>query len=51
MFDRPDVIYRYDGSFEGMLCCVFESFARREIPAWIPRRRERQMTLYPERMD
>ena len=21
-----DVVYLYDGSFEGFLCCVFESF-------------------------
>lgn len=25
MHDAPDVIYLYDGSFEGFLCCVFES--------------------------
>ena len=29
------VVYRYDGSFDGFLTCVFESFARREIPAAI----------------
>ena len=28
-----DVAYCYDGSFAGFLCCVFESYARREIPA------------------
>ena len=27
-----DVVYLYDGSFEGFLCCVFESFAQHEIP-------------------
>ncbi len=32
MFDRRDVIYSYDGSFEGLMCCVFESFERKEIP-------------------
>ena len=26
------VVYAYDGSFEGLLCCVFESYERREIP-------------------
>ena len=31
--DVSDTVYRYDGSFQGFLCCVFESFARREIPA------------------
>ena len=28
-----DVVYLYDGSFEGFLCCVFESFAQHEICA------------------
>ena len=26
------MIYRYDGSFDGLLCCVFESIARKEVP-------------------
>ena len=30
-----DVAYRYDGSFAGFLCCVFESYARHEIPSEI----------------
>lgn len=32
MFDRPNLVYSYDGSFEGLLCCVFESYAQKEIP-------------------
>ena len=24
--------YRYDGSYAGFLTCVFESYARRELP-------------------
>ncbi len=28
-----EVIYRYDGSFDGFLSCVFDSYAQREIPA------------------
>ncbi len=35
MLDGRDVIYSYDGSFEGLMCCVFESFERREIPSEI----------------
>lgn len=27
-----DIIYRYDGSFDGLLCCVFESYDKKEIP-------------------
>lgn len=26
------LIYEYDGSFEGLLCCVFESYYMKEIP-------------------
>ena len=42
-----DVVYLYDGSFEGFLCCVFESFAQHEIPfaVWTPQRET--TTLYP----
>ena len=41
------VVYLYDGSFEGFLCCVFESFAQHEIPfaVWTPERET--ATLYP----
>jgi len=27
-----DLIYYYDGSFDGLLCCVFESYDKKEIP-------------------
>ena len=42
-----DVVYLYDGSFEGFLCCVFESFAQHEISfaVWTPQRET--STLYP----
>lgn len=33
MPDGSNVIYYYDGSFEGLLCCVFESYEKREIPS------------------
>ena len=32
MPDRSNVIYYYDGSFDGLLCCVFESYDKKEIP-------------------
>lgn len=32
MLDRTDLVYTYDGSFEGLLCCVFESYDKKEIP-------------------
>ena len=42
-----DVVYLYDGSFEGFLCCVYESFAQHELPfaMWTPQRET--ATLYP----
>jgi len=42
-----DVVYCYDGSFEGFLSCVFESFVQHEIPfaIWTPERET--ATLYP----
>ncbi|QNL45661.1 TIGR03915 family putative DNA repair protein [Oscillibacter hominis] len=27
----PELVYLYDGSFEGFLCCVFESYTRKEV--------------------
>lgn len=32
MFDQSNLIYCYDGSFEGLLCCVFESYDQKEVP-------------------
>ena len=32
MFNQSNLIYRYDGSFDGLLCCVFESYNNKEIP-------------------
>lgn len=30
-----DTIYTYDGSFDGFLCCIFDSYVNKEIPAAI----------------
>jgi probable DNA metabolism protein len=32
-FQNKNIFYNYDGSFDGFLCCAFESFTQREIPA------------------
>ncbi|MCL2144003.1 MAG: TIGR03915 family putative DNA repair protein [Endomicrobia bacterium] len=32
-FINRNIIYYYDGTFDGFLCCVFESFTRKEKPA------------------
>lgn len=46
MLDRSDVIYQYDGSFDGLLCCVFESYDQKEIPADILSPGEHQAMLF-----
>jgi len=47
MLDRPNLIYHYDGSFEGLLCCVFESYDKKEIPADILLPGALQTMLFP----
>jgi len=39
--------YLYDGSFEGLLCCVYESYYQRELPYMIFSYCEAQETLFP----
>ena len=42
-----EVIYRYDGSFEGFLCCVFESYVNKEPPAAFQTAEDLNPTLFP----
>ena len=49
MLDRPDLVYRYDGSFDGLLTCVFECFAAKERPGYIVGPEVAQATLFQER--
>jgi len=44
-----DEAYLYDGSFPGFLCCVFESYARKEIPAAVLGPGEGQLTIFGNR--
>ena len=46
---RENVNYLYDGSFEGMLCCIFEAFARKERPGAILTGEAQQTSLFEER--
>lgn len=32
MSDRSDVIYSYDGTFDGLMCCVFQCYTDRHMP-------------------
>lgn len=47
MFECGRVIYAYDGTFDGFLCCVFYSFAKKETPLNIRREDTPQFTLDP----
>ena len=49
MNTRTNIAYRYDGSFEGFLCCVFESYTKKEVPSLIFPEDEPQYSLYPEK--
>ena len=49
MSDGANLIYRYDGSFEGLMCCVFESYAKNEIPSDILPPDAEQTVLLPEK--
>lgn len=44
-----NIIYCYDGSFPGLLCCVYESVYTREIPLDILPETEAGSTLFPEK--
>ena len=41
-----NLIYVYDGSFEGMLCCIFEAFVRKERPVQICAQSALQPSLF-----
>ncbi len=44
-----DTIYRYDGTFEGFLCCVFDSYVNKEWPAGFQDEAHLAQTLFPVR--
>lgn len=45
MSDGTNVIYRYDGSFEGLLTCIFTAFERKEFPDDITCAEEEQLSF------
>ncbi|MCI8632380.1 MAG: DNA metabolism protein [Lachnospiraceae bacterium] len=47
MIHYPNLIYTYDGSYEGLLSCVFESFLHKEIPVDIQIEGDAQLSLTP----
>ena len=44
------MIYIYDGSFDGFLCCVFDSYANKEVLTAICRDEDFIPTLFPSRV-
>lgn len=44
-----NVAYRYDSTFDGFLCCVFESFDKKELPSAILGEEDNQLLLCPVR--
>ena len=44
-----EMVYEYDGSFEGFLTCIFESYAQREILTAIVSGEDFQSILFPVR--
>ena len=41
-----EIIYQYDGSFDGLLCCVFESYTQKEHPTAILRDGDEEPSLF-----
>ena len=44
-----EMVYYYDGSFEGLLCCIFDSYAYKEVPTAIYCDEDSIPTLFPTR--
>ena len=49
MEGQPTMIYRYDGSFDGLLCCVFASYLYRETPDQLVVEEDFAGSLFPSR--
>lgn len=47
MLGSSNVIYFYDGTYDGLMCCVFASFENKEIPVALETRK--QVTLFRSR--
>lgn len=47
---REDIVYRYDGTSDGMLTCIFEAFACKESPAAILSPEQAQASLFETRI-
>ena len=41
-----EIIYQYDGSFDGLLCCIYESYVNKELPTAIVSDEECELSLF-----
>ena len=44
---RTNIAYVYDGTFDGVLCCVYESYYQKEMPSIITSYDKEVLTLFP----
>ena len=44
-----EIIYRYDGTFEGFLCCVFDSYVNKEMPSCFQDEAHIENSFFPAR--
>lgn len=47
MLDRTNLVYRYDGTYQGFLCCVAQCFTDKHLPQAVQLWEEPQATLFP----
>lgn len=46
----PELVYRFDGSFAGLLCCIYECYTRRERVIRLEDESDPRMSLEPVRL-
>lgn len=44
-----EVVYRYDGTLEGFLCCVFDSYVNKELPSEFQDTEHLEQSFFPVR--
>lgn len=44
-----EIVYQYDGSFDGLLCCIFESYTQKERPTAIVPAEDAEWSLFEVR--
>ena len=47
MFETAPIAYRYDGTLDGLLCCIFSCFVEKRMPTCLIAPDAEQLPLYP----